>query len=237
MYFIILFFLKLCYINNGDTMGLFKKKEKRIIKNRVTTQYDLSDKKYRYRYKVKGEKQSKWPVVIIIVIVLLIGGFYVYKINYDELFKGINDAEINNPYYNIKAYLLDLNEVEDACIVTTEHNDYTYLERYDGYTAAIYFTDNKIDTRNTDIVDSCTKNLEMGGVIEVFDNTNLANNRNNYLTSIEEADYGYHYHFIYHNFVIRFSNKLDDVDKEFLKDKITKILEQYELDIKESTTK
>ena len=39
-------------------MGLFKKKEKRIIKNRVTTQYDLSDKKYRYRYKVKGEKQS-----------------------------------------------------------------------------------------------------------------------------------------------------------------------------------
>ena len=77
----------------------------------------------------------------------------------------------------------------------------------------------------------------MGGVIEIYENNGLANNRNNYLTSIEKADYGYHYHFIYKNYVVRLSNKLDEVDKEYLENKIMNILKQYELDIEESNNK
>lgn len=127
----------------------------------------------------------------------------------------------NNPNIDfVKNKIEKIEGVSEICVVTEANDPNGQLNKDKGYTGALYFSLDTIETSTDDVdADACEKGTSAGGSIEVYANESDAKKRNDYLSSFDGGIFA-SYHTIKGTVVIRLSEELTATQQEELSNEI-----------------
>lgn len=145
---------------------------------------------------------------------------------YEDLEKSIEiGKKVNAP---TKEYIIEclgkIEEIIDKKAVTEENDPNGGLNKPGSYVEQIYFSSNLINQDSIIGNDVIEKGTQCGGSIEVYENTNDANKRNEYLASFDGTIFASGSHMVIGTIVIRTSNELKASEQKELEDKIIEAL-------------
>lgn len=135
--------------------------------------------------------------------------------------------QITNPSKDfIEARLKEIGTITDVQSVTEDHDPNRQLNKKGGYTASVYFHDNRI-TQTLYGSDTVEQGTEGGGNIEVYANVEDAKARNEYLSLFDKATaINPGSHELYGTVIIRTSNYLTaSQQKELTQQILQKLIE------------
>lgn len=129
--------------------------------------------------------------------------------------------QITNPSNSfVEERLREIDTVTEVQSATENHDPNGHLNKQDGYTASVYFSDNQV-TESVEGVDIVDKGTDVGGNVEVYRSKEDAEKRNTYLSAFDGngiLNPGSHY--VYGTIVIRTSRHLTASQQTGLTEKI-----------------
>lgn len=144
------------------------------------------------------------------------------ELNVSDTIAQLNDAQkalsdsiaqmkqVTNPSEDfVVERLKTVPSVTEVLAVTEDNDPNGQLHKSGGYTSAVYFTSDQIDTESNFLEgDSIEKGTDGGGCIEVYETSDGANNRNDYLATFDGSVFSSGSHKVVGTVLIRTSNKL-----------------------------
>lgn len=120
--------------------------------------------------------------------------------------------------------LREIDTIVDIAPVTEDHDPNGNLGKQGGYIGCIYFSDSRIDKSKLYIAPGEDNVIDIGtdggGAIEIYDSSEFAKRRDEYLASFDGTGFTSGSHYVYGTLVIRTSNEFTGSQQRELTDQI-----------------